>query len=452
MYDMIERQSSSALRAQTPALHNATDVADRFRGLPPGISRWRLAAALRAAARSMGLTHAMLRLLEHYIDLTYDIDWEADCEPIVTVPLIETAAHLGRSERQIRNIERMLVERGLMTWRDSGNYHRKGRRDRRTGRLIYAYGPSLAPLGERAVEIIARAEESRRQTVEARRLRIAISALHNRIRASLAAPDADNSAVATIRRSYNDLPTRLNAQATLETLQKHRDALKTIADTLWTIAHLTETTGEKQKISYKVEKNIRHITDTTSDNAINGCTKATTTQKENDFKRQERQPVEISPQRLIEISGPMFNEASKRNRSEEWDGIVQTAQEIAPWCGIDAKSWRRAVTVLGHKQAAISIILIEHGLQRHSADKHPPIRNPQGYLDSLIKRQEGGRLRLDASIRALQQRSNQNGEMKSRNEGACASLSERTAPAGSMPQSIDRVGSSNRTEPSLAAS
>ena len=151
------------MRRATEALRRAETLAQGWAGLPDGVTRWRLVAALRAAAHRLGLSGAMLRLAELYVDLTYDQDWAADSEPVICRPLVEIAETLGLGERQVRNIERRLAEAGLLAFRDSGNHHRRGRRDRRSGRLVYAYGPSLAPMGVRAAEILAEAGFSARE-------------------------------------------------------------------------------------------------------------------------------------------------------------------------------------------------------------------------------------------------------------------------------------------------
>ncbi|MEL6236686.1 MAG: helix-turn-helix domain-containing protein, partial [Pseudomonadota bacterium] len=132
---------AAALARESPAAASS---------LPEGVTRWHLMASLRGAAQSFGLTGPMLRLLEHYMDLSYEADWAPGAEPVIPVPLCEIAEALGRSERQIRNIERRLAAAGFLIWRDAANHHRKGRRCRQSGRLIWGYGPSLGPMRARA--------------------------------------------------------------------------------------------------------------------------------------------------------------------------------------------------------------------------------------------------------------------------------------------------------------
>lgn len=220
--------------------------------LPKGVSRWALMAALRGAARRFALTTPMLRLLEHYMDLSYDADWAFEAEPIIPVPLCEIAEALGRSERQIRNIERKLAAVGLLIWRDAGNHHRKGRRCGRSGRLIWAYGPSLGPMRARAAEILAAAAQDREERREARQLRLGIAALRRQLVAMVATgsdvrrdhelePDGGTrsdatrrsdklpaSLYATIADTLARVPPKAPAGTPLAVLRARRTALKTL--------------------------------------------------------------------------------------------------------------------------------------------------------------------------------------------------------------------------------
>jgi replication initiation protein RepC len=86
---------------------------------------------------------------------TRDIDWEEGSRPIVYQSLTRTALDLGISERQVQTLEKLLFERGAITWNDSGNLRRYGVRDEKTGKILYAYGVDLTPLAylERVAEL-----------------------------------------------------------------------------------------------------------------------------------------------------------------------------------------------------------------------------------------------------------------------------------------------------------
>ncbi|RMF33172.1 MAG: hypothetical protein D6754_17380, partial [Alphaproteobacteria bacterium] len=256
--------------------------------LPEGMSRWQLVACLRGAAPALGLSAGMVALIELYVDLSWPQDWEAGAEPIIPVPLCEIAEALGRSERQIRNLERALAERGLIIWRDSGNRHRRGRRDRRTGHLRWAYGPSLGPLRARAEEIAALAARARAERAEARRLRLAISALRRSLREALeeAGPGAGDLA-----RRFADLPARAPAGTPIAELVRRRAELVALRAALearqgvrdtgddGTTGRLSGGAGDgpadpARPVTGKAEISRRQPTDTHKDLSMNGSCRA----------------------------------------------------------------------------------------------------------------------------------------------------------------------------------
>lgn len=263
----------AGLRPSTAAGRAALCRADAFAGLPEGIGRWRVMAAVRTAAGALDLTPMMLRLLEHYVDLTWDIDWTAGCEPVVHRPLVEIAAALGRTERQIRNVERALAERGLLAWRDSGNHHRHGRRDHRTGRLIQAYGVSLGPMGARARELIALGEAVRRDAEATRRLRIAVSALRRQLRATIEAAltkGIDAPVIASASMTLQRVPTRTQAADDRATLE-HRHEILVAAETELTAALARREAAQLRGDAAALAEIGNHeYIDTDSDIAING--------------------------------------------------------------------------------------------------------------------------------------------------------------------------------------
>jgi replication initiation protein RepC len=400
-------------RADTPT-RRAFALAESWRGLPQGVTRWRLAAALRAAARPLGLNGGMLRLMEHYIDLSYDQDWAPDSEPIIARPLSEITDAMGLGERQIRNIERALVERGLLAFRDSGNHHRKGRRDRHTGRLVYAYGPSLAPAGARADEIIALADATRRRIAECRRLRIALSALRRRIRAELAAAETSGVDVTDLAAQFHAAPARTPTGASPETLELHRDVFVRIADAISArLENARSIVVEHGDTSGKPEASARHETDTSKNHAINGVSTALNKAKRDASRGMADDPPGVrrdhglgaTPIALaMAAAGPEITAALNRTDATGWRGLVEAAAEVAPLLGIDRGLWGEACNRLGRNGAALALMIIERGVSRGPLDGAAPVRKPDAYLRAMLDRAESGGLHLDRSVRALARR------------------------------------------------
>jgi replication initiation protein RepC len=79
-------------------------------------------------------------------------DWEPSSRPIVWPSASMQEEALGLSATQVRDINRRLIEDGLITMKDSPNGKRYGGRHEKTGRIIEAYGFDLAPLAARHTE------------------------------------------------------------------------------------------------------------------------------------------------------------------------------------------------------------------------------------------------------------------------------------------------------------
>ncbi len=418
---LIETIPAQGLRRSTPAARRATTLADSYGGLAHGVTRWRLAAALRAAARPLGLTAMMLRLLEHYIDLTYDQDWAEGSEPVIVRPLIEIAEYLGRSERQVRNIERSLAEHGLLAFRDSGNHHRKGRRDRHTGRLVWAYGPSLAPLAARAEEIIALGEKARREIAENRRIRIALSALRGRIRAELSAANAAEIDATDLMEAFLRLPQRAPAGLSMQTLNERRNELKTLADALSARLGANDQTLETPEISAKAEIFSPRITDTPKDHSINGSMNLfhknnflnydhLMPENKNSFNsaiNTDSGTSNISLPLALMAAGPEITTAIKNRGIPCWRDLVDSAKEIAPFIGINQELWSETCHCIGRNGAALAIIILERAVTRSLDEEVAPVRQPAAYLRAMLARAKTNALHLDRSIRALARRCDQ---------------------------------------------
>ncbi len=97
-------------------------------------------------------------------------DWEEGARPIVWPSAETQQAALGLSSTQVKAINRMLIEHGLLTMRDSPNSKRFGHRDRQ-GRITEAYGFDLAPIAARHAEFLRLAAEERQERQEMARLR-----------------------------------------------------------------------------------------------------------------------------------------------------------------------------------------------------------------------------------------------------------------------------------------
>lgn len=380
----LPRHRPAGRRPADPHHLGLARMADRFAGLPEGMTRWRLMAALRTAARSMRLTASMLALVEHYVDQTFDADWSAGGEPIVIRPLTDTAAALGLTERHVRNLETALAERGLLVWRDSGNHRRFGQRDPATGQLISGYGPSLAPMAMRAGEIIEAAARTRAGLQERRRLRAEIAALRRRLHAAY-----DALAEAGLSKPADpvpDLPRRVDARMSLE-------HIRTIVESL----RQTTTATEERLLETAPQSHWR--SDKTAMEEM-ACPPYDNARKETFRTTGSKTPTATITLKTVEQRAALLmKKTAEKLGAPETEDISDTAEHIRWHCGIDQQAWSRARRKMGVESTALCATLI--GQRLKDQGKTPVIRDPSAYLEAMTRRHGQRRLDLVASIRAM---------------------------------------------------
>ena len=139
----------TGFRRMTPGLLKADRSAEGFAGLPESVeSPGQLLAALKAAAPRLGVSPRLVHAIDWLFCFTYPQDWEQDARPIVWPSASMQQQALGLSSSQVKEINRRLIELGLVTMKDSPNGKRYGKRDPK-GRIVEAYGFDLSPLAQR---------------------------------------------------------------------------------------------------------------------------------------------------------------------------------------------------------------------------------------------------------------------------------------------------------------
>lgn len=151
----------TGFRRLTPALIDVDRAAERFVGLPEGVTApGQLLAAFKSAAPRLGLSIRLVHAVDWLFKFTQPQDWERGGRPIVWPSALLQQEMLGLSESQVKRLNRRLIEIGLVTMKDSPNGKRYGRRDPK-GRIVEAYGFDLSPLAARYEEFVRLAEEGR---------------------------------------------------------------------------------------------------------------------------------------------------------------------------------------------------------------------------------------------------------------------------------------------------
>ena len=143
---VIPTKISRGGRISSPKLRATLQQSEDFSGLEKDVNRYDLLILVKRVGKAAGFTAKMINLLDYYFSFCKDLDWEAGATPIVYQSLSRTALDLGVSERQIQRLEKSLHEVGAITWNDSGNHRRFGKRCPDTGRILFAFGVDLSPL------------------------------------------------------------------------------------------------------------------------------------------------------------------------------------------------------------------------------------------------------------------------------------------------------------------
>ena len=116
---------------------------------PGGPSRRVVVAAFHRALPALGVS--LLRdLMALLIGCSPPQDWLGEYRPMVWPSNEWLCARLGIKEGQLKKLIGSAFEHGLLAMRDSGNGHRRGRREKgEAGRILWAYGFDLSPLAAR---------------------------------------------------------------------------------------------------------------------------------------------------------------------------------------------------------------------------------------------------------------------------------------------------------------
>ena len=83
-----------------------------------------------------------------------------------------------------------------------------------------------------------------------------------------------------------------------------------------------------------------------------------------------------------------------------WDVSAKAAYHLTGYLGISHTLWAEACAVLGEQAAAVCVVLIDHAMHREDN----PVRKPNGYFRSRLRKAERGDLHLHRSIFGILER------------------------------------------------
>ncbi len=422
-------------RPRGPRHFASEDAAAAFDGLPDSDSHKEIGDLLIAVGRKAGWTPA---LRDHFIKLlewTRPDDWIAGAQPIVWLSVAETAEELDISPSQVRRNEAAMHRLGAISWKDSPNHRRYGKRGD-DGAIEEAWGINLAPaaallpelreLYERRAENRARHRHLRHavagargsltaaiETASARRLLDAPSAEAWRRQVAEAAPQSLHGL------QHRDLEHALNQlryldavlQQDLAALQADRDTPATSDDDPATAEEPCESAVEMRGLPEEHARHGKHpclppLDYTTRDSLLRETVdEASPPEREgvDDSSppipppEPSGKPIRIPAEALFEILPDRIRDWIAEPRPS-WPDLIDAARRAAHGLGISGNAWIKACEILGRREAAaaVAVIAIKHD--------HGLIHSPGGYLRSMTDRAETGELDLAATIFGLQDR------------------------------------------------
>jgi replication initiation protein RepC len=428
------RCSATGLRKITPPMLGALKAAEGY-SLPAEMPPGQALAAFKAAAPFLGLRPNVVHAVDWLFRFTNPIDWLPSSRPIVWPSAAMQQQDMGLGVSQVKNLNRHLVELGLVVMRDSPNGKRYGRRGPQ-GRIIEAYGFDLSPIARRFTEFQAIAQAGREGRARIAGLRRRATIARNGIRQLLEtaneqriAGDEWDACCLAATMASRGLAGRKNPdemEMTVAALERIQREMRFGLETAFAAQAGSRTTPLDSFVDTdpKGPENWPHITTTNQlmnpkDTVIapkqdkaaepthhpssrRTAALVTSIVRQSIDNRRQQASVErrdsgtllkITPIDLVKLAPrlrPYLRDASPR-----WPELVEAADWLRDELGIPQNIWGDACLALGREQAAVAVAIV-------SAKPHTHFRRSAGaYFHGMISRAKAGELHLGRTIWAM---------------------------------------------------
>jgi replication initiation protein RepC len=404
---MTHARIAPGCRRLTPVHVQVQAIAERFEGLPDGVSKGQALAALKQAARPLGLSPRLRDAIDVLFAFSASQDWQPGARPIVWPSNRKLETTLGLGRRQVQNVLNTLIHAKLITPVDSPTGRRWGHRDAKTGSIVEAYGFDLSPIALRHDEFVAvaarAAAEERVRAALRRRLTIARKAIQQIAETAIEHQLTDRdwrywlaealTLVLTIR---DDLPLDQLHAIVVELEQRRTDGEAALRASF-----------DSQQNAPEGAIQCTPITTTTQPKADNSATSNSDSEKLRSGQgdshislhpvspESSQQPLPaVTPKFILHVSPEL--KPYVFTASPSWADIVEAANGLRQQLGISRPAWIDACQTMGRYQAATAVAVI--------AAKGESIRSPGGYFRGLIGRARDGELHLSNSLWGLARR------------------------------------------------
>ena len=420
----------TGFRRLTPGLLKADRTAERFDGLPNGVTmHGQLLAAFKAAAPRLGLSLRMVHAIDWLFRFTMPQDWGRGGRPIVWPSASLQQEALGLSATRVKAINRAMIEAGLVTMKDSPNGKRYGKRDPK-GTIVEAYGFDLSPIATRHAEFVRLAAEAKAERVEMARFRRRATIARNgitQILETVAEYGFAGEEWATLRRESRDLTQALRkierpeemALGVVSLERRQLSARERLESLLAKVAPKTPEAVNRDPLgaengphqySYKPSLNPQEDTVIAFEGSKSGVAGRILEPSPPVWpkERQEGQGRQPEPGRtddgtVLKIKTDELVRLAPRLRpylrtsSPAWPDIVEAADWLRHDLGVSKPLWGDACLAMGREKAAIALAIVSAKPPEHFT------ASPGSYFHGMVKRAQAGNLNLARTLWGLRE-------------------------------------------------
>lgn len=430
----------TGFRAMTPGINNALQLAEQW-GTQTAVAKERAVLAFNKVAKIIGVSAQGRELINMIISFTREYDWQGDSRPLAWPDNQRLMDQTGLSLAALKRNLRSLAEAGLISFKDSPNGRRVGRRNSHTGKidLERSYGIDLSPLGIRTPHLERIAEDERRRVEHTRNLahqftcrrKMLTSILDTARDAQLPGPwsscgrelaelaaarrgGCDTARLASLcgriasvleraqtayaaavdkscdRGATNPSPTR-DTRTEEKTSDRNMSPLGRASE-----PHIQNTTEKQIHDLYRTEWRPAHAGQLSLIDAGKAGEEGFGNQPEREAPPAQdgtitAKPIDLATIRMI--CPDFWQWVYARNGVPTWEDVIAaSAGAVRAGLQIPETTWKAAARLLGRESAAVAVALI---FEKHAEGI---IETPGAYLNGMVKKAEEGNLHLPSSL------------------------------------------------------
>lgn len=388
----------------------ASRLTDTFRGLDKMVSPSNALSALKRAAPYMAIPLRVVALVDLLFAWTKPQDWQGgDSLPIVWPSNELLGLKLGVGVRQVQKLLNQAQALGLVSFLDSPNGHRGGRRSD-NGRIVWGYGIVLAPVGTRHAEFLEQAARgsAEDQVITVLRKRLASARRKIRVMAQTLLdeghdePETDEILALSLMATDQMRGVRDTGLLT-SCVQQIEDAASRLAQCLEAVLAPHCQSTDLVKSSCEHASDGAHSTTTSHLQSAKADTSrglATKSSKSGEVSSNADTAVHadldkhgVTPGFMIDVAPDLCHDLLGHDRS--WGELTAIAERAANQSGISQSAFHDAIRVMGSRGATASVLAT---LQKYRTGE---VRRPGAYLRGMTAKAMTGELNLGRTLHGL---------------------------------------------------